>query len=137
MGYTHYWNQVQEVDSAKFASFTKDAALIIKTADDAGIPIGNSGGQGLPEVTDSVIALNGFAQYGYESFVLELGEASSFCKTGQRPYDAVVTAILIALKRGLGEAFTVKSDGNWSDWIEGRNLYAETFGVEAEESEVF
>jgi len=108
MGYTHYWNQVQEVDSAKFASFTKDAALIIKTADDAGIPIGNSGGQGLPEVTDSVIALNGFAQYGCESFVLELGEA-----------------------------FTVKSDGNWSDWIEGRNLYAETFGVEAEESEVF
>jgi hypothetical protein len=137
MGYTHYWRQVQEVDAAKFASFTKDVASILKTADDAGIPLGDSGGQGVPEVTDSVIAFNGFDSYGYESFILKLGEESSFCKTGERPYDCVVTAILIALKRSLGDAYKVTSDGHWGDWREGRVLYAETFGVEPEESWVF
>jgi hypothetical protein len=132
MGYTHYWRQPEMVDADKFAAFTKNVALIIKTADDAGIPLGGS-----PEVSENVIAFNGFANFGYESFILENGEEFSFCKTGQRPYDAVVTATLIQLKRELGDAFTVTSDGKWSDWTEGRNLYAETFGVEPEESWVF
>lgn len=137
MGYTHYWRQPKMVDADKFATFTKNVALIIKTSDDAGIPLGDSSGQGSPEVLENVIAFNGFANFGYESFILENGEEFSFCKTGQRPYDAVVTAILIQLKRELGDAFTVTSDGKWSDWTEGRNLYAETFGVEPEESWVF
>lgn len=137
MGYTHYWRQPEMVDADKFATFTKNVALIIKTADDAGIPLGDSSGQGSPEVLEKVIAFNGFANFGYESFILENGEEFSFCKTGQRPYDAVVTAILIQLKRELGDAFVVTSDGQWSDWTEGRNLYAETFGVEPEESWVF
>lgn len=137
MGYTHYWRQPEMVDADKFATFTKNVALIIKTADDAGIPLGDSSGQGSPEVLEKVIAFNGFANFGYESFILENGKEFSFCKTGQRPYDAVVTAILIQLKRELGDAFVVTSDGKWSDWTEGRNLYAETFGVEPEESWVF
>ena len=137
MGYTHYWRQPEKVEADKFAAFTKNVALIIKTADDAGIPLGGSSGQGSPEVLENVIAFNGFANFGYESFILENGEEFSFCKTGQRPYDAVVTAVLIQLKRELGDAFTVTSDGKWSDWTEGRNLYAETFGEEPEESWVF
>jgi len=137
MGYTHYWRQLQQVDADKFSAFTKKVALIVKTADEAGIPLGNSGGEGTPEITDSVIALNGFAQFGRESFIIELGEDFSFCKTGQAPYDCVVTAILILLKAELGSAYSVSSDGSWLDWTEGRNLYAETFGEEAQESEVF
>lgn len=137
MGYTHYWRQLEKVEANKFHAFAKNVALIVKTADDAGIPLGDSSGQGTPEVSTDVIAFNGFGDFGYESFILENGEEYSFCKTGQRPYDAVVTAVLIQLKRQLGDAFKVTSDGEWSDWLEGRNLYAETFGVEPEESWVF
>jgi hypothetical protein len=137
MGYTHYWRQPEAVDADKFAAFTKKVAMIIRVADDAGIPLGDVMGQGSPELTEKMIAFNGFGKFGYESFVIENGEEFSFCKTAQRPYDAVVTATLIALKRELGDAFIVNSDGTWADWLEGRNLYAETFGVEPEESWVF
>ncbi len=141
MGYTHYWTQSKMIEPDKWADFTNKVALIIKTADDAGIPLGNYDGQGTPHVTTSMIAFNGFANFGYESFILDNGgeawTGKAFCKTGQRPYDSVVTAVLILLKHEFADGFTVKSDGNWSDWTEGRNLYAETFGVEPEESWVF
>lgn len=137
MGYTHYWRQPKAVDADKFAAFTKKVAMIIRVADDAGIPLGDVMGQGSPDLSATMVSFNGFAQFGYESFVLENGEEFSFCKTAQRPYDAVVTATLICLKKEFGSAFQVSSDGSWADWIEGRNLYAETFGEEAQESEVF
>jgi len=137
MGYTHYWRQPETVDADKFAAFTKKVAMIIRVADDAGIPLGDVMGQGSPDLSATMVSFNGFAQFGNESFVLENGEEFSFCKTGQRPYDAVVTAVLICLKKEFGSAFQVSSDGSWLDWTEGRNLYAETFGEEAQESEVF
>jgi len=137
MGYTHYWRQPEAVDADKFAAFTKKVAMIIRVADDAGIPLGDVMGQGSPDLSDTMVSFNGFAQFGNESFVLENGEEFSFCKTAQRPYDAVVTATLICLKKEFGSAFQVSSDGSWLDWTEGRNLYAETFGEEAQESEVF
>ena len=137
MGYTHYWRQPEAVDADKFAAFTKKVAMIIRVADDAGIPLGDVMGQGSPDLSATMVSFNGFAQFGYESFVLENGEEFSFCKTAQRPYDAVVTATLICLKKEFGNAYQVSSDGSWDEWIEGRNLYAETFGEEAQESEVF
>jgi hypothetical protein len=54
-----------------------------------------------------------------------------FCKTARKPYDAVVTACLILLKQTYGDAVEVSSDGSWSEWQDGRDLYAKVFGVEA------
>jgi hypothetical protein len=50
------------------------------------------------------------------------GKRFACCKTAYRPYDVVVTAILIAAKRHFGAAITVASDGEDKDWEDGRML---------------
>lgn len=49
----------------------------------------------------------------------------TFCKTENRPYDVVVTAILIAAAvRSLDSAtVTVQSDGRWDNWAAGMDLF--------------
>jgi hypothetical protein len=46
----------------------------------------------------------------------------AYCKTAYRPYDVVVTAVLIAFKRHFGDLVTVASDGNDANWDDGRIL---------------
>lgn len=52
-----------------------------------------------------------------------------FCKTAQKPYDAVVTAVLLRAV-DLLPLFGVGSDGDWEDWLNGRLLYRQAFGQE-------
>jgi hypothetical protein len=58
-----------------------------------------------------------------------------FCKTNYQPYDVVVTAVLIALKRHFGDEVTVSTDGTDKDWEDGRQLttvacgYGATFHI--------
>jgi hypothetical protein len=49
-----------------------------------------------------------------------------------KPYDAVVTAILIRAKTIYGSCAEISSDGGWSDWKKGRDLYETVFGEVAE-----
>jgi hypothetical protein len=59
-------------------------------------------------------------------------EIFDFCKTAQKPYDAVVTAILIRAKEIYGSCVSISSDGDWSEWQDGRNLYEAVFGEVAQ-----
>jgi hypothetical protein len=86
-------------------------------------------------------ALNGVGEEAHESFrwTSEVtrepvdGEwVFDFTKTAYKPYDAVVTAILIRAKHIYGDAVRVESDGSWDDWTMGRNLYELTFGMAPE-----
>lgn len=52
----------------------------------------------------------------------------SFCKTAMKPYDAVVTAILIRAKTIYGSCVEISSDGEWQEWQAGRDLYEAVFG---------
>jgi hypothetical protein len=49
----------------------------------------------------------------------------SCCKTAYKPYDLFVTAVLIAAKHHFGDLLTVSSDGEESNWEDGRRLCAE------------
>jgi hypothetical protein len=137
MGYTHYWEKKESVTAEKFAEFTENVKSILQTADDAGIPISGFDGVGSAFVSDNEVAFNGFSGYGHESFNLLLEDVDGFCKTAGKPYDSVVCAVLMLLKVTFGNAYVVTSDGNWSDWSEGRVLYTETFADLIEESAVF
>ena len=44
------------------------------------------------------------------------------CKTARKPYDETVTAILIRAKVRAGSAIRISSDGDWSEWQDGRDL---------------
>lgn len=122
MGYTHYFPGLKAT-----AGVIADAKLII---DASGITVCGPGGQGRPIMDEAEgILLNGFeaADEDYETFHLRGTEEpehpglSEFCKTASRPYDVVVTAILISAAVHAGHQ--VRSDGQWSNWAAGMELF--------------
>lgn len=122
MGYTHYFEGLTAT-----AEVIADARKII---DASTVTICGPGGQGLPWMDEAEgIWLNGFeaADEDYETFFLrgtddpEHPELGAFCKTAHRPYDVVVTAILISAAIHAGS--TVSSDGRWDSWAAGVELF--------------
>lgn len=122
MGYTHYFTQVTstEGDDLNYLKFAIDASIIILTAEKRGLNLDW-------HVDDKHVQFNGAGVDGFcetFTFTREANLMFNFCKTGQLPYDEVVTACLIALKRAYGEKVSIGSDGEWdSEWVEGRALY--------------
>jgi hypothetical protein len=126
MGYTHYWTALKPIDADTFDKLQKGIKAIIETATDAGIPIDD-------ESTDGTIAFNGVGGNAHETFVIQVGDTGfNFCKTAEKPYDAVVTASLILLKKELGSEVLISSDGGWSDWQSGQVLYETVFDIQPE-----
>lgn len=126
MGYTHYWTTLQPIDADAFDKLQKGIKAIIETAIDAGIPI-------YDESTNRTIAFNGVGRNAHETFVIQVGDTGfNFCKTAEKPYDAVVTASLVLLKEQLGSEVEIDSDGDWSDWESGRLLYETVFDTQPE-----
>jgi hypothetical protein len=121
MGYTHYFTQVEttEGDDLSFLKFAIDATIIILTAEKRGMNLNW-------HVNDKEVVINGIGEDSHETFVFtrEANLEFNFCKTDEKPYDQVITACLIALKRAYGEKVDIGSDGRWdSEWVEGRALY--------------
>lgn len=143
MGYTHYWYRPVNNSGTdqQYAELRMDTARIITTAVLGGIEIRGPFGTGQPEFSEERFAFNGDAeddQY-HETFAWRRHprlpdwdtsnsqEYFAFCKTAYKPYDAVVTAVLIRAKEIYGDLVRVKSDGDWGEWIDGRMLYLATF----------
>ena len=117
MGYTHYWTLGNGIEQADWDKFLVGARQIIETADAAGIALQD-------DSAGAAIFINGVGANAHEAFVITSEDVGfNFCKTAQKPYDTVVTAILIHLKQSLGSLVVVTSDGDWSDWEGGRLLY--------------
>jgi hypothetical protein len=130
MGYTNYFTQTvtSDRDSEMYRKFAVDAKAILETAEQRGIELANGMGeiQGQWEVSDTRVIFNGLGDDSHETFLFtrEDNLGFNFCKTAHKPYDAVVTACLIALGRAYGENVSIASDGNWdNEWVAGQHLY--------------
>ena len=153
MGYTHYTcRPVKNAGSAYFyGKLALDAKKLCDYANANGIRIRNGEGLGEPEFTEFSFSINGDAEafsddgrdLAHETFYWagipthpnhREGEPEffSFCKTAYKPYDAVITAILIRAKHIYGSCVSISSDGNWQDWQAGRELYERVFSEVAE-----
>lgn len=152
MGYTHYiYRPVKNSGSAYFyGKLALDAKKLCDHANANGIRIRNGEGLGEPEFTEGSFAINGDAKafnngrdLAHETFywagIPEQPEHRkvesdyfSFCKTAYKPYDAVVTAILIRAKTIYGDCVRISSDGDWQEWQAGREMYQTVFGEVAE-----
>ena len=117
----HDW----EAWAAAFPLIVHDARIIISHS---GVPIGGpdpeTDGPLAPLVSETEgIALNGAGEC-HEPFILEpyLYSDRGFCKTARKPYDMVVTAILIRAKKHAGDAFRVSSDESWDEWENGKEF---------------
>ena len=126
MGYTHYWTIGNGIEQADWDKFLVGARQIIETADAAGIALQD-------DSAGAAIFINGVGASAHESFVITSEDVGfNFCKTAQKPYDTVVTAILIHAKVIFGKNIDIKSDGEWSDWEGGRLLYETVFDTQPE-----
>lgn len=149
MGYTHYWTRPFDNTGTDdmFAELRNDTARIIRSAEANGIAIRGANGFGQPEFSEEYFAFNGDAmngdpalgRYDHESFFWDRSYARpewnpnedshfNFCKTAYKPYDAVVTAVLLRAKEIYGDLVEVSSDGTWEEWSTGRILFTLTFG---------
>lgn len=129
MGYTHYWDHAIITPEA-WAGLVSDSRRIIKAAD---IPLAGPDGTGVPVIDRDRISFNGTASDDQDYETFELTPAITdfdFCKTARRPYDLVVTAILLRAVLTV-PGFRIQSDGDWlEDWQDARVIYARVFGEE-------
>jgi hypothetical protein len=111
MGYTHYWKSAG-FTPAQWKTLQFAARVIAKRSKAAGVPLADWSGKGRPTISDKAIRLNGTDPDSFETFTLEPGARSfEFCKTGHRPYDAAVVALLIVAAR-INPRFSWTSDGD-------------------------
>ena len=147
MGYTHYnYRPRNNAGSAyMYGKLALDAKAICEHAYTIGIKLGDWSGENgtQPQFTEGEFSLNGIDDMSHETFTWKAlptqvewrknePEIFDFCKTAMKPYDAVVTAILIRAKEIYGSCVSISSDGDWSEWKDGRDLYEAVFGQVAE-----
>ncbi len=145
MGYTHYWYRLPILPAERWEEFLADARRLVEAARARGVRLGAPQAEmgSDPVLTGDEVALNGVGAESCEWFVIpreiasprrlnEEGLAFSFCKTQGRPYDLVVTAILVAARHRFAEAFKVHSDGGEPEWAAGKQLCQEILGFGAE-----
>lgn len=125
MGYTHYFHKLG--CTKELVDFAENAISM------SGVSVKGPDGYETPDLIRAGalfrIGLNGDAELDqdFESFEIP-GE--SYCKTGRRPYDKVVTAILIAAIAYKVPGWEhIGSDGYASDWNEsgGVELFIEVY----------
>ena len=127
MGYTHYFNFIEEPSREKFIEFAEGVKQLVATAQEAGIEIADE------EYGDDKIVFNGVGANSHETFFVSAdGVDFNFCKTAQKPYDTAVTASLILAKKIFGDNIKISSDGDWSDWESGQLLYESVFNIQPE-----
>ena len=74
-------------------------------------------------ILDDNPPIEGIGEAGYETFVLyPYEEDLGCCKTGRRPYDEIVVAVLNRAAERCPEKFFWHSDGDWEDHEAGLTL---------------
>ena len=149
MGYTHYWYIGNRIPKSKWKKIKDDFLKVVKENQWDHTILSTTNEDKLT-ITDDKILFNGRNENGHEWFVLDRklsaeqisyqnrvfhSESSVepcnnffFCKTALKPYDICVVSCLIIMKKYLGEKIVVQSDGNISDWKEGKTKCQETLG---------
>jgi len=130
MEYTHYWRQQRDFTDAEWDQIKKAFGAIHEKS---GVLLtGPSGEPNDPIICDDGrIEFNGVEDenndHAHETFIVEKIKTSGFefCKTACKPYDDVVTGLLLYIDHAAPGAMSISSDGNMSgvDWETGRNLF--------------
>jgi len=131
VGYTHYWRLLRRPEPQEWADLCNKAQRVLTLPKAAGLVQLEHDTPQPPRVEPGEIRFNGIGGDAHETFLLTPDETFTFCKTAEKPYDAVVTAVLLTAADAFGYMFSVSSDGYWDDWDAGRALYKAAFDVDA------
>jgi hypothetical protein len=123
LGYTHYFPQQRAFTDSEWQAITKFANSLFEHKKDL-VADGRGDLDTEPLVNDEYISFNGIEDLSYETFsISKLHDTEyNFCKTNQKPYDVVVTALLTHIKKVAPDALSISSDGDEADWAEGVEL---------------
>lgn len=127
-GYTHYFTWTKKPGAAQLNACVKDMARIVDAAQEQ---LAGPEGDGTPLIEPANIEFNGRGSDAHEPFVFPGQAGFNFCKTDGKPYDATVTACLLAARDHFSpDELKIASDGQWDDgdWNEGAKLYRQVFG---------
>jgi hypothetical protein len=124
MGYTHYWDFFNKnYDEKSWKKGIQLCKKIVKSAP-KGLLGDWDGEGGTPTITEDSVRFNGVGEHSHETCAITKEEnGSGFCKTNVKPYDAYVTACLIAMKFSLGEGARVRSDGRLDGFQDGLEIF--------------
>ncbi len=138
MGFTHYFRRPKPLAKKTFKLFVADVRKLVKASAEKGVYLADGGGTvgTVPQVDNTIVAFNGmdYSDKGgedgsHETLHIPQGgsDGFNFCKTAQKPYDLVVIAVLIALKKHF-PSIELSSDGDQDDWEEGIEFCQNTLG---------
>jgi hypothetical protein len=138
MGYSHFWRRPVVVSRDAWLPMQADIRRLIN-AFQSPLVWGHDEPNWKPEVSANLIQFNG--QPGFEDFSFprfyggRFGQAPDAegrefqcCKSGGRPYDVLLTASLIGIKRRLGDLVVITSDGEDVDWEPARAFCLKVLG---------
>lgn len=118
MGYTHYWEITDhEAFMRAMPAIANDAKHILEALrHTCPVAFDSDSRYEPPQLTPERIRLNGIGADGHETFVLPPQGVTAlpgfgFCKTNKKPYDLIVTTILLRAKHHAGDLIELSSDG--------------------------
>ena len=127
MGYTHYFQLHTVPTESAWTSFSNGAKQLAQA----------SGVKLTTEFNNESVVVNGVAEGEHETlFVSRTNTRWEFCKTNFKPYDEVVTSILILAKYMFPDMY-LNSDGDWSEWRKGRELFTDVFHLDPAKETIF
>lgn len=146
MGYSHSWTLKRDLTKDEIASMRAIVCTLatLANAENSKIPhicrdygdefftaVTKPDGQLLGEIHFNGCDADGEQpeELMHETFVFNTTAHSTFCKTAQKPYDAVVCAFLIHAKHLLDDDIEVRSDGNPEDWEKAVEIYEDLFEI--------
>lgn len=146
MGYTHYFeNKGHKDDKENFLKVVADAKKLYENmpehSESAGgyhsedpLKLCGGNGDGEPIFNENMIVFNGDAEHDldHETFAVFPKKFKDFCKTNRKPYDLMVCAVLLSMKRHMVN-FTYSSDGirtvgGTKDWEPAKEFYERICG---------
>jgi hypothetical protein len=115
MGYTHYWRSYAEATDAQWRAIENDFRRLLRHSP---VKVAENSEDYDPPVVDSeCICFNGVGSDGHETMVFTpTPQGFNFCKTARKPYDLLVTALLILADHHAPGVWTITSDGDAADW---------------------
>lgn len=146
MGYTHYWDFKKPISiKGKHIKIEKQYQLALKqcykiielyqSETTKGSDNRLSGYSSHCKYGDYPgIEFNGSRGNDHETFSFRdhyTNATGDFCKTARKPYDIVVVACLITMKRYLGDLFQFESDGDYNDLLDGLELAKRALGLKS------
>lgn len=146
MGYTHYFRQKRDLTDAEWNKLAVAVKSLINSVSNE-VPVRfEDDSAKAPLIDDELIRFNGVEDDGHETFILTRTKrakydyesqdeydsegAFNFCKTARKPYDVLVTAILLAAQHITDGAWDVSSDGDMTDWNDGFALVKKVLGID-------